>query len=131
MRVANGGVEVIADTTARSPQGLDECSGRIAICVKKRVWHTYPRFDSERSATITVIGFLIGMFFRGCISVCARAWQDCAVLKEVCRTDSGSTPDKPQFNKERCNMTKDKQPGLLYVREDDEYTYYASSMNIY
>lgn len=40
-------------------------------------------------------------------------------------------PTSCYLTKERCNMAKDKQPGLLYVREDDEYTYYASSMNIY
>ena len=102
------------------------------MCKKASVAHiSSVRFRAERDHN----GYRFFdwcLFFEGRVSICARAWQDCAVLKEVCRTDSGSTPDKPQFNKERCTMTtKEKQPGLLYVREDDEYTYYASSMNIY
>ena len=60
----------------------------------------------------------------------SKAWQDCAVLKRGLSHCFGFE-SRQAAETNVCVMAQKKIDGLIWVREDDEYEYYASSMNEY
>lgn len=58
------------------------------------------------------------------------AWQDCAVLKSGLLNCFGFE-SRQVAETNIVYMAQKRINGLIWVREDDEYEYYASSMNEY